>query len=81
VHDRATIPERTARHVIGDLLASGQVAQMNAGWLVTRPPGARPPLQRFWGTVYQDGEAVYLVLFLNDRGLPLPLSMSEFGLA
>jgi len=39
VHDRETIPEMTARHVIADLLASGQVARMNAGWLVTGPPG------------------------------------------
>ena len=50
----------TARHVIVDLLASGHVARMNAGWLVTRPPGSRPTLQRFWGTVCQDGEAAYL---------------------
>ena len=73
VHDRETIPEMTARHVIVDLLASGQVARMNAGWLA-RPPGSRPTLQRFWGTVCQDGEAAYLVLFLNDRRLLLPLS-------
>ena len=33
VHDRATIPEMTARHVIGNLLASRQVARMNAGWV------------------------------------------------
>ena len=51
VHYRETIPEMTARHVIVDLLASGQVERMNAGWLVTRPPGSRPTLQRFWGTV------------------------------
>jgi hypothetical protein len=74
VHDRETIPEMTARHVIVDLLASGQVARMNAGWFA-RPPGSRPTLQRFWGTVCQDGEAVYLVLFLNDRCLLLPLSL------
>jgi len=74
VHDRETIPEMTARHVIVDLLASGQAARMNAGWLVTGPPGSRPPLQRFWGTVCQDGEAAYLVLFLSDRCLLLPLS-------
>jgi hypothetical protein len=73
-HDRATIPELTARHVIGDLLASGQVARMNAGWLVTRPPATRPTRQRFWGTVCQDGEAAYVVLFLNDRCLLFPLS-------
>jgi hypothetical protein len=69
-----TIPELTARDVIVDLLASGQVAQMNAGWVVTRPPGSRPTLQRVWGTVCQDGEAAYLALFLNDRCLLLPLS-------
>jgi hypothetical protein len=51
VHYRETIPEMTARHVIVDLLASGQVARVNAGRLVTRPPGSRPILQRFWGTV------------------------------
>jgi len=73
VHYRATIPEMTARHVVVDLLASGQVARMKAGLLVTRPPGSRPMLQRFWGTVCQDGEAAYLALFLNDRCLFLPL--------
>ena len=74
MHYRETIPEMTARHVIVDLLASGQVARMNAGWLVTRPPGSRRMLHRFWGTVCQDDEAAYLVLFLNDRCLLLPLS-------
>jgi hypothetical protein len=74
VHYRATIPEMTARHVIVDLLASGQVARMNAGWSVTRPPGSRPTLQRFSGTECQDGEAAYLALFLNSRGLLLPRS-------
>ncbi len=74
VHYRATIPEMTARHVIVELLASGQVARMNAGWLATRPPGSRPTLQRFWGTECQDGEAAYLALFLNSRCLLLPLS-------
>jgi len=70
---RATIPETTVRHVVVHLLASGQVARMNAGRLVTRP-GSRPMLQRFWGTECQDGEAAYLALFLNSRGLLLPLS-------
>jgi hypothetical protein len=74
VHDRATIPEMTARHVIVDLLASGQVAWMKAGRSVTGPPGSRPMLQRFWGTVCQDGEAAYLALFLKSRCLLLPLS-------
>ena len=66
VHYRATIPELTVRHVIVDLLASGQDAGMNAGWWVTRPPGSRP--------VCQDGEAAYLALFMNDRCLLIPLS-------
>ena len=39
MHYRETIPEMTARHVIGNLLASRQVARMNAGWLVTRAAG------------------------------------------
>jgi len=69
VHDRATIPEMTARHVIVDLLASGQVAWMKAVRSVTGPPGSRPMLQRFWGTV-----CAYLALFINDRCLLLPLS-------
>ncbi len=73
VHYRATIPEMTARHVVVDLLASGRVARIKAGLLVTRP-GSRPMLQRFWGTVCQDGEAAYLALFLNSRCLLLPLS-------
>ncbi len=41
VHDRATIPEMTARHLVVNLLASGQVARMKAGRLVIRPPGFR----------------------------------------
>jgi hypothetical protein len=49
---------------------------MNAGWLVTRPPGSQPTRQRFWGTVCQDGETAYVVLFLNDRCLLLPLAMT-----
>jgi hypothetical protein len=73
VHYRATIPEMTARHVVVNLLASGQVARMKAGRLVTRPC-SRPMLQRFWGTVCQDGEAAYLALFLNSRRLLLLLS-------
>jgi len=54
--------------------AEEPVARMNACWLVTRPPGLRPTLQRLWGTVWLDGEAAYLALFMNDRGLLLPLS-------
>jgi hypothetical protein len=73
VHYRATIPEMTARHVVVNLLASGQVARMKAERLVTRL-GPQPMLQRFWGTVCQDGEAAYLALFFNSRCLLLPLS-------
>jgi hypothetical protein len=47
VHYRETIPEMTARHVIRDVLATGQVARMNPGWWLIRPPGSRPTLQRF----------------------------------
>jgi hypothetical protein len=72
VHDRATIREMTARHVVVDLLASGQVARMKTGRLVTRPPGSRPML--LWGTVCQDGESAALAHFLNDRCLLLPPS-------
>jgi hypothetical protein len=42
VHYRETIPEMTARRVIVDLLASGEVARMNAGWLVTRRSAGGP---------------------------------------
>jgi hypothetical protein len=73
VHYRATIPETTPRHVVVNLLASGPVARMKAGRLVTRP-GSRPMLQRFWGTVCKDGESAYLALFVNSRCLLLPLS-------
>jgi hypothetical protein len=38
VHYRETIPEMTARHVIVDLLASGQVAADESG-TVGHPPG------------------------------------------
>lgn len=31
MHYRATIPEMMARHVVVDLLASGQVARMKSG--------------------------------------------------
>ena len=73
VHYRATIPEMTARHVVVNLLASGQVARMKAARLVTRPHGSRPMLQRFWGTLCQDGEAASLAFFLNSRRLLMPL--------
>ena len=73
MHYRAPIPEMTARHVVVDLLASGRVARIKAGLLVTRP-GSRPMLQRFRGTVCKDGESAYLALFVNSRCLLLPLS-------
>ena len=56
IHDRATFV---------DLLPSGQVAQLNVGWLVAWQPDSRPPLQRFWGTVGQEGEAAYRALFIK----------------
>ena len=55
----------TSCHVIVDLLASGQVAQLNVGWLVAWQPDSRPPLQDFCGTVGQEGEATYRALFIK----------------
>ena len=65
IHDRATVPEMTSCYVIVDLPASGQVAQLNMGWLVAWQSDSRPPLQRFWGTVGQEGEAAYRALFIK----------------
>jgi hypothetical protein len=77
VHYRTTIPRETARHVVVDLLASGRVPPppMQALLLVS-PPGCRPLLQRFWGTVCRRGESVYLTLFIDDCCLLLPCSLS-----
>jgi hypothetical protein len=38
-------------------LGAGCADEKEAGRLVTQPPGSRPILQRFWGTVSKDGEA------------------------
>jgi hypothetical protein len=38
-------------------LGAGCADEKEAGRLVTRPPGSRPILQRFWGTVWRDGKA------------------------
>ncbi len=76
VHYRTTIPRETARRVVVDLLASGRVPPMQALLLVS-PPGCRPLLQRFWGTVCWHGESVYLTLFIDDRCLLVPLSITS----
>ena len=45
---------------------------MQATMLGIQLSGAPPLLQRFWGTVCQCDETVYLILFINDRCLVLP---------
>jgi len=71
---RATIPSDEARAVVMTLLASGRVPLMQATLLGIQLSGAPPLLQRFWGTVCQHEETVYLILFINDRCLVLALS-------
>ena len=56
------------------LLASGRVPPLQATRLGLQRPSAPSLLQRFWGTVCQHGETVYLILFINDRCLVLALS-------
>ena len=74
VHHRASIPSDEARAVVMTLLASGRVPPMQATLLGIQRSGAPPLLQRFWGTVCQHEETVYLILFINDRCLVLALS-------
>ena len=74
VHHRTTIPADDARAPVVTLLASGRVPPMQAPLLGIQLSGARPLLQRFWGTVCQRDETVYLILFINDRCLVLALS-------
>ena len=72
MHYRAPIPEKAARHVVVDLLASGQVAGMNA-W--ARSPGrrARGPKRR------SGGETAYRAHVLNDHRFPrTSLAMSPW---
>ena len=74
VHYRATIAPDEARAVVTALLASGRVPPLQATLVGIQPPGARPPLERFWGTVCQHEERIYLILLINDRCLVLALS-------
>jgi len=74
VHHRATIPADDARAVVVTLLASGRVPPLQPTLLDIEAAAARPVLQRFWGTACRRGEAVYLILFINERCLVLALS-------
>jgi hypothetical protein len=74
VHHRTTIPSDEARAVVMAVLASGRVPPLQATRLGLQRPRAPSLLQRFWGTVCQHGETVYLILFINDRCLVLALS-------
>jgi hypothetical protein len=74
VHHRATIAPDEARAVVTALLASGRVPPQQPPLLGIQLPGARPLLERFWGTVRQHEARVYLILFINDRCLVLALS-------
>ena len=74
VHHRTTILPEEARALVLTLLASGRVPPMQATLLGIQRSGAPPLLQRFWGTVCQHEETVYLILFINDRCLVLALS-------
>jgi hypothetical protein len=74
VHHRATIPREDARAVVVTLLASGRVPPLQGTLLGAEYAAARPVLQRFWGTACRSGEAVYLILFINERCLVLALS-------
>jgi hypothetical protein len=66
---RTTIPSEEARAVMMALLASGRVPPVQPTLLDLQRPGTQPLLQRFWATVYQHHETVYLILFLNNRCL------------
>ena len=74
VHHRTTIASDEARAVVVAVLAAGRVPPLQPTRLGLQRPGARPILQRFWTTVYQHHETVYLILFINDRCPVLALS-------
>jgi hypothetical protein len=74
VHHRATIPADDARALVVTLLASGRVPPLQATLFEIESAPARPVLHRFWGTACRCGEAVYLILFINERCLVLALS-------
>ena len=71
VHYRETIPEMTARHVIVDLLASGQVARMNAGgsdFDLDRLVALCPPCHAQTDAPYARGRLVITPLGAGRRG-------------
>jgi hypothetical protein len=74
VHHRATIPADDARALVVTLLASGRVPPLQGTLFDIESASAPPVLQRFWGTACRCGEAVYLILFINERCLVLALS-------
>jgi hypothetical protein len=67
VHHRATIPADEARALVVTLLASGRVPPLQNALFDDASGAARPGLQRFWGTAYPRDDAVYLILFINER--------------
>ena len=74
VHHRATIPADEARALVVTLLASGRVPPLQATLFEGEYATARPGLQRFWGTACRRDDAVYLILFINERCLVLAVS-------
>jgi hypothetical protein len=71
VHHRTTIPSEEVRALVVALLAAGRIPPLQATLLAIQRPGAQPLLQRFWATVCQHNEIVYLILLINDRCLVL----------
>ena len=74
VHHRATIPADEARALVVTLLASDRVPPLQNALIDDAFGAARPGLQRFWGTAYPRDDAVYLILFINERCLVLVVS-------
>ena len=63
-----------ARAVVVTLLASGQVPPLQATLFDIESLAGRRVLHRFWGTACRHNEVVYLILFINERWLVLPVS-------
>jgi hypothetical protein len=74
VHHRTTITAGHARALVVTLLASGRVPPLQATLFADEDVAARRGLQRFWGTACLCDEAIYLILFINERCLVLALS-------
>jgi len=64
-------PVEEVRALVVALLAAGRIPPLQATLLAIQRPGAQPLLQRFWATVCQHNEIVYLILLINDRCLVL----------